>query len=290
MEENGSQRRRSSPGGPRARARRRHPRGDVADDAADSWPTGTRNCDEILSHMEQDEVEEVSRAPGLSRGSRPRINDHRVHPIGAKLTRPRRSTGCASWSRRGDDLLRVRTAGIVGSWASSLRDLIWRGRNRVGDVMIPSRLRWCLAEPGRGGRGRRALQLVAVPVVDDDGPARRIVTVDDGARHDHPTAWKKRLPRVSAGKQAVTQQRRPGARIVRPLPGSRRGGFGSSPFSLSWTGPWSVASPTTSGRDHHVLDRRRALGYALLVGDPREPGRPVLHPGSGRTPGARKRG
>ena len=38
--------------------------------------------------------------------------------------------------------------------------------------------------------------LLAVPVVDDDGHLVGIVTVDDALDTIIPTAWKKRLPRV----------------------------------------------------------------------------------------------
>ena len=38
--------------------------------------------------------------------------------------------------------------------------------------------------------------LLAVPVVDDDGHLVGIVTVDDALDTVIPTAWKKRLPRV----------------------------------------------------------------------------------------------
>ena len=38
--------------------------------------------------------------------------------------------------------------------------------------------------------------LLAVPVVDDDGQLVGIVTVDDAMDAILPTAWKKRLPRL----------------------------------------------------------------------------------------------
>jgi Mg/Co/Ni transporter MgtE len=38
--------------------------------------------------------------------------------------------------------------------------------------------------------------LLAVPVVDDEGRLEGIVTVDDAIDTVIPTAWKKRLPRV----------------------------------------------------------------------------------------------
>jgi len=38
--------------------------------------------------------------------------------------------------------------------------------------------------------------LLAVPVVDEDGVLAGIVTVDDALDTVIPTAWKKRLPRV----------------------------------------------------------------------------------------------
>ena len=40
--------------------------------------------------------------------------------------------------------------------------------------------------------------LLAVPVVDDDGRLVGIVTVDDAIDTILPTAWKKRLPRLFA--------------------------------------------------------------------------------------------
>jgi Mg/Co/Ni transporter MgtE len=40
--------------------------------------------------------------------------------------------------------------------------------------------------------------LLAVPVVDDDGHLEGIVTVDDAMDAILPTAWKKRLPKLFA--------------------------------------------------------------------------------------------
>jgi Mg/Co/Ni transporter MgtE len=40
--------------------------------------------------------------------------------------------------------------------------------------------------------------LLAVPVVDDDGRLAGIVTVDDAIDTVLPTAWKRRLPKVYA--------------------------------------------------------------------------------------------
>ena len=45
--------------------------------------------------------------------------------------------------------------------------------------------------------------LLAVPVVDDDGRIHGIVTADDALDKIIPTAWKKRLPRCIAEAKAI---------------------------------------------------------------------------------------
>ena len=80
----------------------------------------------------------------------------------------------------------------------SLRDLIVaRPDAAIGDVMIREPVAvGALADQDEVAEVVAHYNLLAVPVVDDDGRLVGIVTVDDALDTIIPTAWKKRLPRV----------------------------------------------------------------------------------------------
>ena len=80
----------------------------------------------------------------------------------------------------------------------SLRDLIVaRPEAAIGDVMIREPVAvGALADQDEVAEVVAHYNLLAVPVVDDDGRLVVIVTVDDALDTIIPTAWKKRLPRV----------------------------------------------------------------------------------------------
>ncbi len=79
----------------------------------------------------------------------------------------------------------------------SLRDLLLaEPEARIADVMKPAEI---VAQPLESERDVARLiadeDLVALPIVDDEGKMLGIVTVDDAIDVILPTAWKKRIPR-----------------------------------------------------------------------------------------------
>jgi magnesium transporter len=171
------------------------------DDAADlvaDLDQETR--DEILAFMERDEAEEVQELLGYPEDSAGGIMTTEFITLDASLTaggaidrlrelEPDAETIYYVYVTSDDDQL----VGVI-----SLRDLIVaRPETPVQDVMI----REPVAVSVRADQEEVAevvahYNLLAVPVVDDDGRLRGIVTVDDALDTVIPTAWKKRLPRV----------------------------------------------------------------------------------------------
>jgi magnesium transporter len=82
----------------------------------------------------------------------------------------------------------------------SLRDLIVAGPDMpIGEVMIKEPVAvGVLSNQDDVAAVVARYNLLAVPVVDDDGKLEGIVTVDDAMDAILPTAWKKRLPRLFA--------------------------------------------------------------------------------------------
>jgi magnesium transporter len=82
----------------------------------------------------------------------------------------------------------------------SLRDLIVaRPDMPIGEVMIKEPVAvGVLSNQDDVAAVVARYNLLAVPVVDDDGKLEGIVTVDDAMDAILPTAWKKRLPRLFA--------------------------------------------------------------------------------------------
>ena len=81
----------------------------------------------------------------------------------------------------------------------SLRDLIVaQPETPIADVMIEEPVAVGVLEPTRtrSPRSIARYNLLAVPVVDDDGRLEGIVTVDDAIDTVAADAWKRRLPRV----------------------------------------------------------------------------------------------
>ena len=80
----------------------------------------------------------------------------------------------------------------------SLRDLIVAHPDQpISDVMIREPVAVSVRSPQQDAAAAVAhYNLLAVPVVNDDGHLVGIVTVDDAIDTVIPTAWKKRLPRV----------------------------------------------------------------------------------------------
>jgi Mg/Co/Ni transporter MgtE len=82
----------------------------------------------------------------------------------------------------------------------SLRDLIVaRPDTAISDVMFEEPVAvGVLADQDEVAQVVARYNLLAVPVVDNDGRLVGIVTVDDAIDTILPTAWKKRLPRLFA--------------------------------------------------------------------------------------------
>jgi Mg/Co/Ni transporter MgtE len=80
----------------------------------------------------------------------------------------------------------------------SLRDLIVAPPDAaIGDVMIHEPVAVAaLADQDEVAEVVAHYNLLAVPVVDEEGRLVGIVTVDDALDTVIPTAWKKRLPRI----------------------------------------------------------------------------------------------
>lgn len=171
------------------------------DDAADlvaDLDQDTR--DEILSLMEQDEVEEVQELLGYPEDSAGGIMTTEFIALEDHLTAEGAIGRLRELEPDAETIYYVyvtdqedRLVGVL-----SLRDLIVAQPDApIRDVMI----REPVAVAALAGQDEVAevvahYNLLAVPVVDDDGRMIGIVTVDDAIDTVIPTAWKKRLPRV----------------------------------------------------------------------------------------------
>jgi Mg2+ transporter MgtE len=171
------------------------------DDAADlvaDLDQDTR--DEILSHMEQDEVEEVRSLLGYPEESAGGIMTTEYIALGARLTAAQAINKLRELEPDAETIYYVYVTDEDGRLVGvlSLRDLIVaRPDAAIGDVMIREPVAvGALADQDEVAEVVAHYNLLAVPVVDDDGRLVGIVTVDDALDTVIPTAWKKRLPRV----------------------------------------------------------------------------------------------
>ena len=171
------------------------------DDAADlvaDLDQATR--DEILSHMEAEDVEEVRELLGYPEESAGGIMTTQYIALeehltaGASIDRlrelePDAETIYYVYVTDHDD----RLVGVL-----SLRDLIVaKPETPIRDVMIHEPVAvGALADQDEVAEVVAHYNLLAVPVVDDEGRLIGIVTIDDAIDTVIPTAWKKRLPRV----------------------------------------------------------------------------------------------
>ena len=171
---------------------------DAADLVADLDQT-TR--DEILALMERDEAEEVQELLGYPGGLGRRDHDHRVHRRSDEHSPPPSHRPPArARARRRDDLLRLRDRRRRPPHRRAVAarpDRRAAGRRPIREVMIREPVAvGVLADQDEVAEVVAHYNLLAVPVVDDDGRLVGIVTVDDAIDTVIPTAWKKRLPRV----------------------------------------------------------------------------------------------
>jgi magnesium transporter len=171
------------------------------DDAADlvaDLDQETR--DEILAHMERDEVEEVQELLGYPEESAGGIMTTEYIALEEHLTAAQAIDRLRELEPDAETIYYVyvtdeedRLVGVL-----SLRDLIVARPDAViRDVMIREPVAvGVLADQEEVAEVVAHYNLLAVPVVDDDGRLVGIVTVDDAIDTVIPTAWKRRLPRV----------------------------------------------------------------------------------------------
>ncbi len=171
------------------------------DDAADlvaDLDQDTR--DEILAHMERDEVEEVQELLGYPEDSAGGIMTTAYIALDEHLTAAEAIDRLRQLEPDAETIYYVyvtdeddRLVGVL-----SLRDLIVANPGmQIRDVMIREPVAVAvLSDQDEVAEVVAHYNLLAVPVVDDDGRLVGIVTVDDAIDTVIPTAWKKRLPRV----------------------------------------------------------------------------------------------
>jgi magnesium transporter len=171
------------------------------DDAADlvaDLDQDTR--DEILAHMEREEIEEVQELLGYPEDSAGGIMTTAYIALDEHLTAAEAIERLRQLEPDAETIYYVyvtdeddRLVGVL-----SLRDLIVaKPGTQIRDVMIREPVAMgVLSDQDEVAEVVAHYNLLAVPVVDDDGRLVGIVTVDDAIDTVIPTAWKKRLPRV----------------------------------------------------------------------------------------------
>ncbi len=171
------------------------------DDAADlvaDLDQETR--DEILALMEKDEVDEVQELLGYDEDSAGGLMTTEFIAVEERMTAGEAIDRLRELEPDAETIYYVyvldeggRLVGVL-----SLRDLIVaRPDAPIHEVMIrePKAVN-VNADQDEVAEVVAHYNLLAVPVVDDDGAMMGIVTVDDALDTVIPTAWKKRLPRV----------------------------------------------------------------------------------------------
>jgi CBS domain-containing protein/sporulation protein YlmC with PRC-barrel domain len=171
------------------------------DDAADlvaDLDQDTR--DEILALMEQDQADEVQELLGYPEDSAGGIMTTSFVTVDEHLTASGAIDHLRELEPDAETIYYVYVTGEEGHLVGviSLRDLIVaKPETPITEVMIKEPV----AVGAMAGQDEVAevvahYNLLAVPVLDDHGILRGIVTVDDALDTVIPTAWKKRLPRV----------------------------------------------------------------------------------------------
>ena len=172
---------------------------DAADLVADLSET-TR--DEIFALMETDEKAEVQELLGYPEDSAGGIMTTEFVAVPAHLTAAETIDMLRQLEPNAETIYYVYVTDDDGRLVGvlSLRDLIVAGpETQIGDVMIKEPVAvGVLADQDEVAEVVAHYNLLAVPVIDEDGRLAGIVTVDDALDTVLPTAWKRRLPRLFA--------------------------------------------------------------------------------------------
>jgi magnesium transporter len=173
------------------------------DDAADLVADlSDRSRDEILALMEIDEAEEVRDLLAFPEDSAGGMMTTEFVAVPKTLTAAQTIERLRELEPDAETIYYVyvvdeddRLVGVL-----SLRDLIVaRPDSVIADVMIDEPVATGALEPAESVAETIAhYNLLAVPVVDDEGRLVGIVTVDDAIDTVAPSAWRRRLPRVFA--------------------------------------------------------------------------------------------
>ena len=172
---------------------------DAADLVADLSQT-TR--DEIFALMEKDEKAEVQELLGYPEDSAGGIMTTEFVAVPEHLTAAETIDMLRQLEPNAETIYYVYVTDDDGRLVGvlSLRDLIVAAPDtQIGHVMIKEPVAvGVLADQDEVAEVVAHYNLLAVPVIDEDGRLAGIVTVDDALDTVLPTAWKRRLPRLFA--------------------------------------------------------------------------------------------
>ncbi|MFI5225381.1 MAG: magnesium transporter MgtE N-terminal domain-containing protein [Candidatus Limnocylindrales bacterium] len=172
---------------------------DAADLVADLSETAR---DEILALMERDEAAEVQELLGYPEDTAGGIMTTEFVSVPEHLTASETIDRLRELEPDAETIYYVYVTDDDGRLVGvlSLRDLIVaRPATAISEVMIREPVAvGALADQDEVAEVVAHYNLLAVPVVDDDGHLVGIVTVDDAIDTVLPTAWKRRLPRLFA--------------------------------------------------------------------------------------------
>ena len=173
------------------------------DDAADLVADlSEESRDEILALMEREEAAEVQELLGYPEDTAGGIMTPEFVSLPATLTAAQTIDRLRELEPDAETIYYVYVTDEEGRLAGvlSLRDLIVAPPGTpISDVMIKEPVAvGVLADQDEVAQVVAHYNLLAVPVVDDQGRLAGIVTVDDAIDTVLPTAWKKRLPRLFA--------------------------------------------------------------------------------------------
>ncbi|HEV8697598.1 MAG TPA: CBS domain-containing protein [Candidatus Limnocylindrales bacterium] len=173
------------------------------DDAADLVADLSESArDEILALMERDEAAEVRELLGYPEDTAGGIMTTEFVAVPETLTAAETIDRLRELEPDAETIYYVYVTDDEGRLVGvlSLRDLIVAPPDTpISEVMIREPVAvGVLADQDEVAEVVAHYNLLAVPVVDDDGRLAGIVTVDDAIDTVLPTAWKKRLPRLFA--------------------------------------------------------------------------------------------